>query len=273
MGLTCLTSSNRNRIPFGANVTGNFQARAEAELGAALAGERLRRDGELTEIKSVVDEMMTLDPSASGGGIAGVTGSLFGSPRGRRGARNFSGIVNVDGNSRGADTVARHSSSGGSSSSYRYSRAVMGGSGGRADGETSFASDNTALLHRGGGGLVWRSALANNTTANDGDHHRMNSGSSSSGGAAAAAAAARLAEAWSLLEASEAARRRLSEEVKGWADRTASLESALAAAEATAESRAREARLMAASLQDATDGLALEEAARREAEGRADALR
>lgn len=217
--------------------------------------------------------MMTLDPSASGGGIAGVTGSLFGSPQGQRGTPNCSGIVNAD-NNRGGDTIARHSSS---SSSYYHSRALMGGSDGKAGGGTEFTIDNTALLHRGGGsgGLVWRSALANNTTISDHDHHRISSGNSRGAAAAAeaGAAATRLTEAWSLLEASEAARRRLSEEVKGWADRTASLESALAAAEATAESRAREARLLAASLQDATDGLALEEAARREAEGRADALR
>lgn len=224
--------------------------------------------------------MMTLDPSASGGGIAGVTGGLFGSPQGRRGTPNCSGIVHVDNSKVGGDAAtARHSSS---SSSYYYSRTMMGGSGRRAGGDTSFTGDRTALLHRGdggGGGLAWRPALANTTatTTNDHNHHRIGSGGSSGGAAEAAAAAgaatARLAEAWSLLEASEAARRRLSEEVKGWADRTASLESALAAAEATAESRAREARLLAASLQDATDGLALEEAARREAEGRADALR
>lgn len=83
----------------------------------------------------------------------------------------------------------------------------------------------------------------------------------------------RLTEAWSLLEASEAARRKLQGEVKSWADRAAKLEGALAAAEAAVEEGAREARLLAASLQDAREGLAAEEGARREAEGRAEALR
>lgn len=59
------------------------RSHAEAELGAALAGERMKRNGELTEIKSVVDEMMTLDASASGGGIAG-RGDLFSPPRARK---------------------------------------------------------------------------------------------------------------------------------------------------------------------------------------------
>jgi len=68
-------------------------------------------------------------------------------------------------------------------------------------------------------------------------------------------------------------RRRAEPEVKSWAEKAAGLEEALAAAEATAETRAREARLLAASLQDAREALAFEEAARREAEGRADALR
>lgn len=47
----------------------------------------MQRDGELTEIKSVVDEMMTLDSSASGGGIAGRGGDQFSPPRGKRAGR------------------------------------------------------------------------------------------------------------------------------------------------------------------------------------------
>lgn len=60
---------------------------------------------------------------------------------------------------------------------------------------------------------------------------------------------------------------------KGWAEKSARLEGALASAEAALEERGRETRLLAASLQDARGGLAAEEAARREAEGRAEALR
>lgn len=222
------------------------KARAEAELGAALAGERLRRDGELTEIKSVVDEMMTLDPSASGGGVAGISGDLF-SPS--RGAQRGGGLVDDRRSSGRGSGGAGH---GGNRGYYNTrSRAL------RAEAEEGSTNDTAALPYRGV--IVepgWRSAL--NTTTND---------------EGVAAATARLAEAWSLLESSEAARRRLSEEVKAWAVRVAGLEEALAASEATAEARAREARLLAASLQDARDGLAVEEDARREAEGRADALR
>lgn len=70
-----------------------LKARAEAELGAALAGERMQRDGELTEIKCVVDEMMTLDASASGGGIAGRGRDLFSPPRrGAGGSRRSQAI-------------------------------------------------------------------------------------------------------------------------------------------------------------------------------------
>lgn len=158
-----------------------------------------------------------------------------------RGGGASAGIVSVvdkSGGSRGSDTTRQFSGYG--------SRTMAGGSGGG-----------------GGGGSAWRAAARTDAEGGDGE----------TGSVIAAAATARLAEAWSLLEASEAARRRLSEEVKGWADRTAGLEEALAAAEATVETRAREARLLAAGLQDARDGLALEEAARREAEGRADALR
>ncbi|CAN0109318.1 unnamed protein product, partial [Ectocarpus sp. 12 AP-2014] len=219
-------------------------ARAEAELGAALAGERLRRDGELTEIKSVVDEMMTLDPSASGGGVAGISGDLFSPPRG--GQRGGGLVLDRRSSGRGSGG-AGHS---GNRVYYNTSSRTL-----RA--EEGSPNDTAAFPYPG---IVvepgWRSALT--TTTNDGG---------------VPAATARLAEAWSLLESSEAARRRLSEEVKAWAIRTAGLEEALAAAEATAEARAREARLLAASLQDARDGLALEEEARREAEGRADALR
>ncbi|CAB1100969.1 unnamed protein product [Ectocarpus sp. CCAP 1310/34] len=219
-------------------------ARAEAELGAALAGERLRRDGELTEIKSVVDEMMTLDPSASGGGVAGISGDLFSPPRG--GQRGGGLVVDRRSSGRGSGGAGHSGNRGYYNTSSRTLRTEEGS-----------ANDTAALPYPG---VVvepgWSSALT--TTTNDGG---------------VAAATARLAEAWSLLESSEAARRRLSEEVKAWAIRTAGLEEALAAAEATAEARAREARLLAASLQDARDGLAVEEEARREAEGRADALR
>lgn len=176
-----------------------------------MAGERRLRDGELTEIKSVVDEMMTLDASASGGGVAGRHGDLF-SPR---------GDLVVD----RRDTT--------------NSCAMMIGMGG-------------SMAH-----VTGRSALSGSNS------HTMIAG----------ATAARLNEAWSLLEASEAARRRLQEEIKGWAERVAGLEEALAAAEAAAEEKGREARLLAASLQDVRDGLATEETARREAEGRAEALR
>ncbi|CAM9867175.1 unnamed protein product, partial [Ectocarpus sp. 12 AP-2014] len=220
------------------------KARAEAELGAALAGERLRRDGELTEIKSVVDEMMTLDPSASGGGVAGISGDLFSPPRG--GQRGGGLVLDRRRSGRGSGGAGHSGNRGYYSTSSRTLRAEEGS-----------ANDTAALPYPG---VVvepgWRSALT--TITSDGG---------------VAAATARLAEAWSLLDSSEAARRRLSEEVKAWAIRTAGLEEALAAAEATAEARARETRLLAASLQDARDGLALEEEARREAEGRADALR
>lgn len=70
-----------------------MKARAEAELGAVLAGERMQRDGELTEIKCVVDEMITLDASASGGGIAGRGQDLFSPPRGGAGGARRSRVV------------------------------------------------------------------------------------------------------------------------------------------------------------------------------------
>lgn len=239
---------------FEIEIPGHPQARAEAELGAALAGERLRCDGELTEIKSVVDEMMILDPSASGGDAVGVSGDLFSPPRGAPRPRTL--------RSRGAGIVSVVDRSGGDTTrqiSGYDSRTIVGGENGGPD--RGGGGNDTAVLPRSGG-LAWRSSLRTDVAGNNNDTSSVVSG-----------AAARLAEAWSLLEASEAARRRLSEEVKGCADRAAGLEEALAAAEATAEMRAREARLLAASLQDARDGLALEEAARREAEGRADALR
>lgn len=235
----------------------NPQAQAEAELGAALAGERLRRDGELTEIKSVVDEMMVLDSSASGGNVVGANRDLFSPPRGLRRPRNGGGGGVVDrssGRDGDGDTIRQ--------SGVYDSRTIIGGHDG-ADGVGvgggAGAGSDTAVLHRGAGS-TWRSAL----TDADGSHTNES---------VVAGAATRLAEAWSLLESSEAARRRLSEEVKSWAEKAAGLEEALAAAEATAETRAREARLLAASLQDAREALAFEEAARREAEGRADALR
>lgn len=146
--------------------------------------------------------MMTLDPSASGGGVAGGNGDMFGFPRGV----------------------------------------------GTADSRDDPRLNSTAFG-------IGRSTAGSNS------------------GSFVAGAATRLKEAWSLLEASEAARRRLQEEGKRWADRASGLEESLATAEATAEEKGREARLLAASLQDARDGLATEEAARREAEGRAEALR
>lgn len=176
------------------------QARTEAEFGAALVGERLQRDGELTEIKSVVDEMMNLDASASGGGVAGKEG-LSSPPHGRSSLDNTT-----------IDPVGQISTS---------SRVGVG-------------------------------------NCND---------------SAGVGVTARLREAWSLLEASEAARRKLQDEVKAWADKVTQLEEALATAEAAVEEGAREARLLAASLQDARRGLAYEEAARKQAEDRADALR
>ena len=194
---------------------------------------------------------MIVDPSASGGDVVGVSRDLFSPPRGAprtqtqigRGAG--AGIVSVVDRS-GVDTTRQISG-------YCYDA--------RASGGNDAAALPRTVLPRSGG-LAWRSLRTTDAEGNNNETGSVVSG-----------AAARLAEAWSLLEASEAARRRLSEEVKGWADRAAGLEEALAAAEATAETRAREARLLAASLQDARDGLALEEAARREAEGRADALR
>lgn len=225
------------------------QARAEAELGAALAGERLRRDGELTEIKSVVDEMMTLDASASGGGVAGRAGDLFHPPLGG------DGINNIDTEAR---SINKHPANVGRRD---FSSTFIGG-------EDMQQAPLQACYHHhsshlGGSGFE-RGVNSLTTTAKN---------INSNGSSMMAGAAARLNEAWSLLESSEAARRRLQDEVKGWARRVASLEEALAGAEATAEERAREARLLAASLQDAREGLAAEEAARREAEGRAEALR
>ena len=170
--------------------------------------------------------MMTLDASASGGGVAGINGDLFNPPR-----SGFSG-------GRGSPT------------GYR---GVMSGAGIGVARDVAHARDGAAA--RG-------SAASPRSGGRDGDRSSVVAG-----------AAARLTEAWSLLEASEAARRRLQGEVKGWAERAAVLEEALAAAEASAEGRAREARLLAASLQDAKEGLEAEEAARREAEGRAEALR
>ncbi|CAN0308038.1 unnamed protein product, partial [Laminaria digitata] len=238
-------------------------AQAEAELGAALAGERIRRDGELTEIKSVVDEMMTLDASASGGGVAGiVNGDLLypprsgfsagrGSPTGYRGGVSGAGAGAGVGAGIGAarDGSARDVGSvrDGSARDVGYAR------------DFSSARDGAA---RGGA-----AASPGSSRRRDGNNRDRSSSS------VVAGAAARLTEAWSLLEASEAARRRLQGEVKGWAERAAALEEALAAAEASLEGKAREARLLAASLQDAKEGLEAEEAARREAEGRAEALR
>ncbi len=188
---------------------------------------------------------MVLDSSASGGNVVGANRDLFSPPRGLRGPWNGAGVVDRSG-SRGGDATRQ-------SGPYDSRTIVHDGADGVGGGS------DTAVLHRGGGS-AWRSALAD-------------AGGSHTNESVVAGAATRLAEAWSLLESSEAARRRLSEEVKSWAEKAAGLEEALAAAEATAETRAREARLLAASLQDAREALAFEEAARREAEGRADALR
>lgn len=173
-----------------------------------MAGERLQRDDELTEIKSVVDELIKVDASASGGGVAGRGGLL--SPR--RGVASDMGVLD-------------------------------GGAGTGTGGPVGALAMNKKLLG-------------------------TNAGAGSGSGAGAS-----LTEAWSLVEVSEAARRKLQDEVRVWADKVARLEEALSAAEAAVEESAREARLLLASLQDTRRGLAHEEAARKQAEDRAEALR
>ena len=173
-----------------------------------LNGERRRRNGEVTEIKSVVDEMITLDASASGSDVARIDGDFFCHPR-VIGASESKGTARDPGDSK---TVA---------GTRGFGRGVLNSSNSSTDGR----------------------------------------------------AAMRLNEAWCLLEASEAARRRLQQEMKRWIKRVARLEEALAAAEANGEGRARKIRLLAARLEDARKKLMKEKATRREAEGRAEALR
>lgn len=177
------------------------------KLCAVLADERLRRDGELTEIKSVVDEIMALHLGASGEDEASGHRDVFSNPL-RIGASE-------------------------------------GGNGGGSP--NRFVSVVVNEEHGGGGNTFSPTNVAGMS--------------------------AKLIEAYSLLETTEARQKRLQEALKEGADRETRLREALATAEAIAEERAREGRLLAASLQDAREGLLVEEAARREAESRAEALR
>lgn len=180
------------------------------ELGAALTDERLRRNGEMTEIKSMVDEIMTLHLGASGGGEVIRHGDVL---------SDLTGI--------GASEVR----------------------------------------NRGGNPNRLISVVVNQEQV----EHEV--GASTFSATNVAGMAPKLIEAYSLLEATEARQKRLQEALKESADRETRLREALATAEAIAEERAREGRLLAASLQDAREGLLVEEAARREAESRAEVLR
>lgn len=172
------------------------------ELCAALADERLSRDGEMTEIKSVVDEIMSLHLRASGG-----DGDVFSNPLG----------------------ISASEGGNGDGSPNRFVSVIVNEEHG--EGANIFSSTNVAGM------------------------------------------AAKLIEAYSLLDTTEARQKRLQEALKKGADRETRLREALANAEAIAEERAIEGRLLAASLQDAREGLLVEEAARREAESLAEALK